>query len=214
MSIKNTYRLAGATLAWAVLAIQYILMVTNGAHANIGAATISYLGYFTILTNILVALAFTAPLLKPSNRMCQFFEGPAVRAAVALYILVVMVVYHALLAHLWDPQGWQNFTDICLHTVIPVLYILDWLVFANKRPMLYARIPYWVIYPATYGLFNILRGAITGTYPYPFLNVAELGFTGVMINMAGFTALYAVGGVMFITLGRILSRQTTIGETA
>jgi hypothetical protein len=214
MSMKTIYRTFGAALAWAVLAIQYVLMITNGEHASIGAATISYVGYFTILTNFLVAFALTAPMLSTTSRARLFFERPAVRAAIALYISVVAVVYHLLLAHLWDPLGWQKFTDICLHTLLPILYLFDWLVFAKKRPMRYARIPYWVIYPAAYGLFIILKGAITGTYPYPFLNVTELGLTGVMINMFGFTALYAVGAAVFITLGRFLSRETVVGEHA
>lgn len=214
MTIKAIYRAFGAALVWAVLAIQYVLITTNGLHANIGAATISYFGYFTILTNFLVAFALTAPFLGVSNKIRQFFKRPAVRAAIALYILVVAVVYHLLLAHLWEPQGWQKFTDLCLHTIIPMVYLIDWIVFADKRPMRYARIPYWVIYPAGYGLFIILKGAIAGTYPYPFLNVAELGLSGVMINMVGFTTLYAVGGAVFISLGRLLSREVTIGETA
>ena len=128
------------------------------------------------------------------------------RAAIALYIFVVAVVYHTLLRHLWEPQGIQLATDIAFHSVMPALYLIDWIFFADKRPMRYAHIPYWVIYPLIYGAYTILRGALSGVYPYPFLNVTELGIGGVLINMTGFLGLYGVGAAAFITLGWFLSK--------
>jgi len=212
MTTQNPYsarfRVIGAAIAWATLIAQYFLAVTEGGHANLFAATISYFSYFTILTNFLVALAFTAPLLAPTTKLHQFFTKPAVRAAIALYITFVAVVYHTMLRNLWDPQGLQLVTDIALHTVIPILYLLDWIFFAPKRPMRFVHIPYWVVYPMIYGFYTILRGALSGIYPYPFLNVTELGLGGVFINMAGFMALYALGGAGFIALGRLLSKPT------
>ena len=207
--MKNGYRAFGALLGWSALVLQYVLVVTGGQHPSVGAATLTFFGYFTITTNILVALAFTAPFLKPSSKVHIFFMRPAVRAAIALYILVVAVVYHVLLAHLLEPAGLALVADICLHTAIPILYILDWLVFAEKRPMLYREIPYWVIYPILYGAFTILRGLITDFYPYPFLNITDLGVVGVLINMLGFTAVYAVGGAFFVSLGKRVSQERT-----
>ena len=66
MSGKIMYRAIGTLIGWATLVAQYFLVVSEGGHANLAAATISYLSYFTILTNFLVVLAFTAPLLSPN----------------------------------------------------------------------------------------------------------------------------------------------------
>lgn len=206
MSGKNSYRALGAVIGWVTLLTQYGLVVSVGEHANLLAATISYFSYFTILTNFLMALAFTAPLLSPTTKLHRFFTKPSVRGAIALYITFVAVVYHLMLRGLWDPQGLQLATDIALHTVLPILYLLDWIFFAPKRTLRYAHIPYWVVYPMAYGLYTMLRGALSGIYPYPFLNVTELGLGGVLINMAGFMTLYAVGGAGFITLGRRISK--------
>lgn len=206
---KTPLRMMGAVIGWATLSAQYLLVVSNDEHANLFAATISYFSYFTILTNFLVVLAFTAPLLSPSTKLYRFFAKPAVRAAIALYILVVAVVYHTMLRHLWEPKGLQLATDIALHSVLPIMYLFDWIFFADKRPMRFAHIPYWVIFPIVYGLGTILRGALSGIYPYPFLNVTELGMGGVLINMTAFMTLYAVGGVVFIALGRGLSKPIT-----
>jgi len=96
--MEKIFRIGSAILTWVTIITQYWLIVRSGDFDSITAATIRYLGYFTILTNILVGLAFTAPFLNPNSKIRAFFERQTVRAAIALYILVVAVVYWALLA--------------------------------------------------------------------------------------------------------------------
>ncbi len=205
--MKTIFRALCAGLCWITLITQYILLVQGGEYGGLGASTLAYFGFFTILTNILAALAFTAPFLSETNRIRRFFTIQEVRAAIALYILVVMVVYYALLAEIHNPVGLNAITNIGLHFLIPVLYIFDWLVFADKDRLSYRTLPWWVAYPVAYGLFNIVRGMATGFYPYPFINVTELGWMSVFLNMIGFTLVYLVGGALFITLGRALSAK-------
>lgn len=204
MTVKTPYRIFCAAFAWITLALQYYVVLISGEHVNFAAASLYFFGFFTILTNIIVGLAFTAPLFKQSNTVHLFFERPTVRAAIALYISFVAIIYHVLLAGDHSPSGLGHFTNIGLHTLIPILYVIDWLVFARKHPLLYANIPYWVIYPLIYGLFNIVRGLLTGFYPYPFVDVSQLGAGGVAINMLGFTVLYAAGAALFIAIGNQL----------
>ena len=207
--MKTVFRLFCAALTWITIIGQYIIMVQSGDFESVGAATLTYLGYFTVLTNILAGLAFTTPFLKSRNKLRAFFNRQAVRAAIALYILVVMVVYWALLASIHHPTGWSAVANIGLHLVIPVLFILDWLIFSAKGNMSYKDLPYWTIYPVIYGLFNIIRGLLTGFYPYPFLNVSELGYGGVFVNMLGFMSIYLIGGAAFITIGWFLNSFKT-----
>jgi len=204
--MKTAYRKICTLLAWTVLILQYIVLLRGGEYGGFASSSLTYLGFFTILTNILVALAFSLPFYKHGSKLKTFFEKQSVRAAIALYILVVGVVYYALLAKDHNPAGLSAILNIGLHFLLPVFYILDWLIFAKKGNMSFKHLPLWVIYPMVYGLFNIVRGAWTGFYPYPFLNISELGFGPVSINMLGFTLLYAVGGAGFIMLGQALSR--------
>ena len=196
------YRKICGALAWTTLILQYILMVSSGEHGGFVSSTLTYLGYFTILTNILVALAFSVPFMKAESPLRRFFQRQSVRAAIALYILVVCIVYYALLAKIHNPVGLSAVLNVGLHFLLPVLYILDWLLFAKKDSMSFKHLPLWTAFPAAYGVFNIIRGAMTGFYPYPFLNITELGFGAVFINMFGFMLIYAIGGAIFITLGR------------
>ncbi len=206
--MKTAFRGFCATLCWVTLVTQYVLLVKGGEYGGLASSTLAFFGFFTILTNILAALAFTAPFLPERNRVRRFFSIQEVRAAIALYILVVMVVYYALLAKIHNPVGLNAITNIGLHFLIPVLYIFDWLIFALKDKLSYRTLPWWVVYPVVYGGFNIIRGAMTGFYPYPFINVTELGWGMVFINMIGFTLIYLIGGAIFMGIGQFLNAKS------
>jgi len=206
--MKKNYRIMCALIAWVVLSLRFIDMLIIGEYSSITETLFVYLGYFTVWANVLIALAFTAPLLNPDRKLADFFMRPAVRAALATYILMVSVVYHMLIVPYWNPQGFTWLTATGLNTVMPILYIIDWLFFAEKRPIFYKHLPYWLIFPAVYGVTSIIRGLLTNVYPYPFLNVAELGIGDVLFNMFGLVAVFAVVGPIFIKVAHLISDRT------
>jgi len=196
-------------IAWVVLSLRFVDMLIIGDYNSIAEILFVYLGYFTVWANILIALAFTAPLLNPYRKLSIFFLRPAVRAALASYILIVSVVYHILIVPYWNPQGFTWVTATGLNTIMPILYIVDWLLFAKKQPIFYKHIPYWLIFPAVYGLISIIRGLLTNVYPYPFLNVTDLGIGNVLINMFGLVAVFAVVAPIFIAVAHLISDRNT-----
>ena len=206
--MKKNYRIMCALIAWVVLSLRFIDMLIIGEYSSIAETLFVYLGYFTVWANVLIALAFTVPLLNPDRKLADFFMRPAVRAALATYILMVSVVYHMLIVPYWNPQGFTWVTATGLNTVMPILYIIDWLFFAEKRPIFYKHLPYWLIFPAVYGVTSIIRGLLTNVYPYPFLNVADLGIGNVLFNMFGLVAVFAVIGPIFIKVAHLISDRT------
>ena len=206
--MKNNYRIMCALIAWVVISLRFVDMLIIGEYSSIAETLFVYFGYFTVWANILIALAFTAPLLNPDKKLANFFMRPAVRAALATYIFMVSVVYHMLIVPYWNPQGFTWLTATGLNTVMPILYIIDWLFFAEKRPIFYKHLPYWLIFPAVYGVTSIIRGLFTNVYPYPFLNVAELGIGDVLFNMFGLVAVFAVVGPIFIKAAHLISDRT------
>ena len=206
--MKKNYRIMCALIAWVVLSLRFIDMLIIGEYSSIAETLFVYLGYFTVWANVLIALAFTAPLLNPDKKLADFFMRPAVRAALATYILMVSVVYHMLIVPYWNPQGFTWLTATGLNTVMPILYIIDWLFFAEKRPIFYKHLPYWLMFPTVYGVTSIIRGLFTNVYPYPFLNVAELGIGDVLFNMFGLVAVFAVVGPIFIKVAHLISDRT------
>src|SRR4029079_11900104 len=168
--MRTWYRVAAAAIGWFVIGLQYYLTVGKADGDFVLAAT-RLLSFFTILTNILVALAMTLPWAAPESKLGAFFSRPSVRTAIACYIILVSAVYYAILRKLWNPEGLQYLADTIEHCVAPALYIVDWLVFVPKGTLSARSVPWWLLYPVGYAAFSLLHGAITGFYPYPFLEV-------------------------------------------
>ncbi len=99
------YAAVGALLGWFALALQLYLMLDAGAPPAMLGAVITYFSFFTILTNFLVALVFTAAHCVQPLRGGSCFSRPSVQASTAVYIAIVGIVYQLLLRQLWNPQG-------------------------------------------------------------------------------------------------------------
>jgi hypothetical protein len=204
MKIDHYYRMVAGAIALTALAVQYWLFVSNPANGGAVASTIAYFSFFTIIANWIGALTLLAPVVSPASRVGRFFSAPEVRTAATLYLALVAAVYHTVLAAQWDPQGWQLFTDIILHGVTPAAVTIDWLFFTQKRQLSLRQAPRWLIVPVAFGAWTLLRGAWTGTYPYTFLRVDELGYPAVLLNMTALFAAFAAGSAVLIVIGRRL----------
>ena len=193
---------AVALAAWAGVVLQVRLSVhLAGLHGRPAWHGITdALSYFTVLTNLLVAVV-------ASLRLARGEAFPAIRAvlaATAVYILVVGLVYAVLLRGLWAPTGLQRLADVLLHDVVPLLYVAWWLACAPRGGLRPGQVPRWLLYPLAYYGFTLLLGATTGRYLYPFANVHTLGLTRVIWN-GGLLLLLFLGlgalAVLFDGLG-------------
>jgi hypothetical protein len=194
----------GALLGWVALVLQlYLVLVQSppGAVAMVGAV-ITYFSFFTILTNILVALVFSATVLPPGAGWGQFFSRPSVQAGAAAYIAIVGIVYRLLLRQLWNPQGLQWVADVILHDVIPVGYVLYWLLFASRTGLRWKDAVGWLAYPGAYLVYVLARGAVSGLYPYPFMDVKVLGYGGVFAHTAVLLLVFLGMGLLVVAVGR------------
>ena len=194
-----------ALAAWAGLGIQLWILLSSGAFETPVLAVWRFFAFFTILTNLIVALVNTASALAPESAAGRFANGANVRAAVLLYIGTVGVIYHLLLASLWAPQGWQLLADLLLHTATPVLVTLGWLLFDRKDSLSFKALPAYLIFPVGYTLYALARGAGDGFYPYPFIDVSQIGYPRAFQNIAGLAAAFVIGSGLIILLGKFLS---------
>ena len=166
-----------------------------------------YFTYFTIQNNLIVAIAFTSLLFSPSSALGRFFSKQQTRAAVTVYILVVGVIYNTILRFLWAPTGMQQLVDELLHTVVPLLAFLYWLVFAPKSVLNWKHVFTWLIYPLVYVICVLLRGAQSGFYPYPFINKTLLGLTKVMVNAVGITFVFLFISLLLVGIAKFLNKK-------
>ncbi len=188
-----------ALAGWFAVVAQYVLMLNNNTN-SVEEATIRFFSYFTILTNIIVATYFTALLLG-----ARITHTKGVLSAITIYILIVGLVYQVALRHIWDPQGLQKLVDELLHSVIPLGALIYWSVF-EKKGLGYALIFSWSIYPLAYLIFTLARGSISGFYPYPFINVTEIGIQQTLINALIILALFMTLSFVFIFINRKVRR--------
>ncbi len=170
---KNRIAVSGLTaLAWFGLLLQFALTVSANVENGKGVlwGIVVYLGYFTILTNFLVCLALTLPLLAPSSSGGRFFARSDVNACVATSIVFVGLAYHFLLRNLWHPQGLSLLADTLLHYVTPILFLLYWWLAFPKGALRWSYPFVWGLYPTAYLIYALVRGAIIGNYPYGFID--------------------------------------------
>ncbi|OOG65478.1 hypothetical protein B0E46_03805 [Rhodanobacter sp. B04] len=204
---------AVALLGWLALALQLWLSVqltiANGQGAPAGVWI--YVGYFTILTNVLVAMALTAAAYGPHGAVSRFFVRADVHTAIAMSIVIVAAIYNLMLRQLWQPHGWQIVTDNTLHVLMPVLFLLHWWLAVPKATLRWPQVIYWQLYPAAYFVYVLARGAVDHWYPYPFLDVTKLGYLRVLVDACAVLLAFIAVALLLVALGRWQVRRAGKG---
>lgn len=209
----RAFGLLVAVVGWASLILQLYLIVSGkgiqvpGYEPTLLTRIVNFFSYFTILSNTLAALLATMAVLGPQSGLGRFFARPVVAATVAMAMIVTGLIYALVLSHLWQPVGLQYVADSGLHYVMPPLFTLYWLTVVPRDSLGLANVPSMLIYPLVYVVYSLIRGAITGWYPYPFLSVKDLGWGQVIVNMIGIAVLFAVIGAILAGLDRLLKRK-------
>ena len=198
------WRILFAIVGWVGLLAQYALSLDAGTRSVFGS-TVVFFSYFTVLTNVLVALALTAPALFPDSRIGRWTASEGVRAAVAMYIAVVGLIYHTLLDATWNPQGLLVYVNQVLHTVMPIAFVLDWLLFVPKGRLRWIDPVKWLAYPLLYGLWTVIHGQLVGWYPYWFIDIGALGWARAGVNFTALLAFFLVLGLIVAAMDRGLS---------
>ena len=205
--LKQFFLILLAVIAWLAVLLQIALAVRNVTAAGESpiVGVINTLSYFTILTNLIVAIVSTASALRgPSDTL---LTRSSTMSAVAVYIFIVGLTYSLLLRSIWDPTGLSLVLDIALHDITPILYGLFWFFFVPKGTLRWSHPIYWLIYPVLYIVYSLIRGAITGRYPYYFVDVTLLGYSRALLN----TTLMLVGfwgvGLILVAIDRLIGRS-------
>lgn len=198
--MKKILALLFAVTGWFAIISQYILMIRN-IEFPFWETTVRFFSYFTILTNIMVAVYFSVQTIKKSSG-----EKSGILTAITVYISMVGLIYQFLLRSTWNPSGMQKIVDELLHSVIPLLVIVYWYLYENKKGLQYRSIMKWAAYPVIYLICILLRGHFSGFYPYPFVDVESFGLVKVLINSLGITAFFVGLSLLFIKIGKMTEK--------
>ena len=191
-----------AVVVWFAVIVQFILMLQNRT-ASIGETIVRFFSFFTILTNTIVALFLTGQVLNVGATY-----RPGALSAVTVYIFIVGIVYQVLLRHIWQPTGLQLIVDELLHTINPLLVILYWYLYEEKSLVKYAQIKGWLVYPLVYLIYIMIRGSLSDFYPYPFINVTEIGIGTTLINSGLLTLFFVIISFLLILIGKNTEKKS------
>jgi hypothetical protein len=185
-------QVAGLVVGLVALVLQFAITLPASMAAGRGllGSIVFYFSFFTILTNI-AAVMVHASLISPGGYVWfPAFAAARMRTGVAAAITLVFIVYAAVLARLWQPQGLFLLCDVLLHYVTPVLFVLWWLTAGADGTSRWRDISWWMVYPLAYLAYALIRAPFAGEVPYPFLDVAKNGAAGVAVSALAITGVF------------------------
>ncbi|KAA9007082.1 Pr6Pr family membrane protein [Histidinibacterium aquaticum] len=185
-----------ALLALGAVALRIPLTMTED-DLGLWAAIWDLVYFFTILTNAAIGALFATTALRGRA------ASAPVHAGLTVAIIVTGGVYHVLLRDLGEYEGLSLVTDWLLHTVVPALAALHWLVFAPKDGLRAGTLLPWLAYPMAYAAYVLIRAPHTGWYPYPFLDVTEQGWGLTLAWIGGIGLLFALLGAALLGIARL-----------
>ena len=199
MTLRRSIYLITAITAWAALLLQLGLIIgkMTSEGATVLAAIWRFFGFFTILSNIAVALVATALVFRNVNAVTRLSTVSA--------IAFVGIVYSVALRATWQPEGWQVVVDHMLHDATPVLFLAAWL--CSEHGKLHWRDAAWaIVAPVAYCIYALIRGAGDGWYAYWFLDPTQLDGVRMVVSIAALSVSFTILALVFIAIDKKLAR--------
>ena len=176
-------RLILAALTLAAIAWQLAI------HVDAGYSVVNFFSYFTNLANLFAA----AVLLRGAARSWAGRQpsptDERLRGMAVVYMTVVGVVFSILLRNV-DLGALRPWINVLLHYVMPVAVVADWVLRPGTTP---TGARDWLLVPAVpllYVIYVLVRGAVVGWYPYPFLDPRLGSYGSVAMHVIAIVALF------------------------
>jgi hypothetical protein len=175
--VRLLLRAARFALVVAILtAVSYQLINAGGAKG-----VVNLFSFFTVLSNLIGMVVWAMMVARggqPATARFAWWRGAAL-----LYLATTGIVFAVLLSDVSVGllQPWINFI---LHQLVPAAFILDWLIDGPRHRIARGAAAKWAMFPLGYLAYTLVRGELTtpAWYPYPFVNVTEHGYGGVLVN--------------------------------
>ena len=174
--------------------------------------------HFTNLSNYLCIGIVLAQLVQTARKNSDSYVNttPILKFIGVPAILLTFLVFNFLLAGRpdRDPQANWRVSSICFHVILPVMYVLDWVLFYEHKKVKWFYPVVSVVFPVLYVIFVYVRAALLNfnpsapyIYPYFFLNIETQGVSGVIkwvaLLFVGFIAL----GYIFYGIDKIIKSK-------
>lgn len=199
------FRLAFALAAVAVgaigLALNFIVIAdVMGPPQNrsLPDFLVYYWSFLTNLSNAVLIVIYAADSTRA--HWTGWFRDPISKTGMAGIMLLVMFFYHFMLApYLPDLPQAIDISNVLLHDVTPVLYLVWWGAFSSHGALRYRHVPLMLMPGVAYVLYIELRGSLTGEYPYTILDPGYAPPGGTAGGLA--TVASSVGVLVLLVAG-------------
>jgi hypothetical protein len=142
----------------------------------------NFFSFFTVEANTLAVIVLMmssfALTAQRTSRALDYARG-----AVTLYMTTTILIFIVLLSGYSSAEltavPWDN---TVLHYIMPIVVIVDWVIAAPAVAITIRAALAWLAFPLAYLVYSLVRGAIAGWYPYPFMNPSTSGYLGLVIT--------------------------------
>jgi hypothetical protein len=195
--IVRILRLGILVLSWSA-----IILTLIPAWGDLGF----FFSTYTIQSNLLVLVWLNiAILFQEKYKTCWFFSG-VIRGAITLYITVTFIIFALLLAPFYHPTGMAAYTNLSLHYIIPIAFLVDWVLTEMYHVYQWKYTLFWLSYPIFYLILTLILGSITGTYIYPFLDLNAMGTESFALVCVILAAFFLLLGALLVFLNKTIRR--------
>ena len=183
--------------------------------------------YFTNLSNYLCVGILIAELVATIKKKEDSYitTAPLLKFMGLLAILLTFLVFNLILAPYRDIALNFDIRSVSLHVIIPVMYVLDWILFYDRKanwkyPLFAVIIPlvyviYVYIHAACWGFDSSVMNFVNDgalIYPYFFFNIDLYGVGGVL-GWLGILAVLFIGlGYLMFGVDRLILKHQILSE--
>jgi hypothetical protein len=205
--VVGLYRLALA----AITLVALFWRPSTGLHL-----TVEDYVYFTNQSNLLMALVM---LWGAAAAFSRRPDPPTwVFGAVTLFLLITGLVSYLILDP--SPPGEEvvalGLTKAeIVHRLTPIATTLHFVLMVPHRRLRVRTAAWWLLYPVAYCAFSTVRGVLSpgSDYPYGFVDVSEIGYGGLLLNVLVYGVGFFVLGLVVVGADRLLPARALLGRS-
>lgn len=189
---------AFARVFFAGLALAAILTQLADLAAAGTLNPVSYFSYFTIDSNLIAATVLLIGATRWRSEPSPRFD--VARGAAVVYMSVTGIVFTLLLSNT-DVDTAIPWVNTVVHELMPIVIVADWLLDPPADRLTTRQGLLWLTFPLVWLAYTLIRGSLTGLYPYPFLNPANGGYGSVAVYIVAILAVMAIVCWLTVVLG-------------
>ena len=215
MSINNK----GFAAVWRAAILAFGLWgLLDGSGILKGQYTENFPHMFTNISNMFVWVYFLFALVCTAAKKGEdgAVFAPFFKYTATVSLMVTMLIGHFMLFDALVQDGHIVWHLIVLHYVVPIMTLLDWLLFDRKGTMRAVEPPFWTVFPLCYLVcimvgvwcFGLnVRPAQHSRWPYDFLDFDHNGVPAVTVTILLLIVGFVVLGYVYMLIDHLMARK-------